>query len=194
MYTGHVAIALGARAARRDVPLWILVVAAQGPDWVERLLGDMRWYESAQLWSHAFPGVLLAALGLAAVVALWKRSAGAGVLVLAVYLSHPILDLVTGYKPLWLGGPDLGLSLVQRAIPDLLIQGSLCVAGYFAYSRTLQGSRAHRALRLAPLVLLLSLQTLSDVVVAGRELRRRARPAAVATSGVGSREGVVGRR
>jgi hypothetical protein len=33
-----------------------------------------------------------------------------------VYLSHPVLDYVTGNKPLWLGGPSMGLGVIQRPV------------------------------------------------------------------------------
>jgi hypothetical protein len=36
--------------------------------------------------------------------------------VMMVYLSHPVLDYVTGNKPLWLGGPSMGLGVIQRPV------------------------------------------------------------------------------
>src|SRR4030095_6405796 len=104
MYTGHVAVALAARATRRDLPLWVLVVAAQGCDWAEALFD----IAGARTASRLCRFVVLAALAAGVLVALWKRSFGAALLVATVYLSHPVADLVTGYKPLWLGGPRVG--------------------------------------------------------------------------------------
>jgi hypothetical protein len=47
---------------------------------------------------------------------LWKRSVSAAATVMMVYLSHPMLDYVTGNKPLWLGGPSMGLGVIQRPV------------------------------------------------------------------------------
>jgi hypothetical protein len=168
MYTGHVAVALAARATRRDLPLWVLVVAAQGCDWAEALLDIAGAGTASSLWSHAFPFVVLAALAAGVLVALWKRSFGAALLVAAVYLSHPVADLVTGYKPLWLGGPPLGLHFIQRPVADLIVQASLCVIGWAIYVRSLPPSRPRRLLTSAPLALLLSFQAMSDLVLYAR--------------------------
>lgn len=175
MYTGHVAIALGARAARDDLPLWVLVAAAQGCDWVEVACDAVGARSNSGVWSHAYPFVLVAACTAALLVGVWKRSASAGLIVLAVYLSHPLADLVTGYKPLWVGGPPVGLHFIDRPLADLLVQGSACVIGWALYARTLRQSRARRSLLIAPLVALLTLQGISDAILYGRQVLRRHR-------------------
>ena len=172
MYTGHVAIALGARAARDDLPLWVLVAAAQGCDWVEVVFDAVGARSNSGVWSHAYPFVLLAACAAALLVGAWKRSVSAGLIVLAVYLSHPFADLVTGYKPLWLGGPPVGLHFIDRPLADFVVQGSACVIGWAVYTRTLRGSPARRALLIAPLAALLALQGISDVIVYARKVLR----------------------
>ena len=164
MYTGHVAVALAARATRRDLPLWVLVAAAQGCDWVEVVFDVAGAGADSSVWSHAFPFVALAALAVGALVAVWKRSLGATLLVVAVYLSHPIADLATGYKPLWLGGPPVGLHFITRPVADLVVQGSLCVIGWVIYLRSLPPHR-WRLLTFAPLGLVLSFQAVSDLVL-----------------------------
>jgi hypothetical protein len=171
MYTGHVAIALGVRGARRDLPLWILVAASQACDWVEVLIDAAGGRAHAELWSHAFPFVMVPAAIFAIAVGAWKRSLGAAAVLLAVYLSHPAADLVTGYKPLWLGGPDVGLHYINRPIADFVTQATVCVLGYALYRRSLPAVRARRLLTLAPLAVLLALQALSDFIV---YVRRRA--------------------
>src|SRR5215207_5190368 len=113
MYTGHVAIALGVRGVRRDLPLWVLVLAAQACDWVELIVHPFTWRTVTEVYSHAYPFIIGPAVAVAVAVWFWKRSASAAVTVLLVYLSHSLADYVTGYKPLWLGGPDLGLRVIQ---------------------------------------------------------------------------------
>jgi membrane-bound metal-dependent hydrolase YbcI (DUF457 family) len=165
MYTGHVAIALAVRGARRDLPLWVVVLAAQAPDWVELIFGGRGTRASAELWSHAFPFVLVGAGAAAIFVRLWTRSSGLALVTFAVYLSHPLADLVTGYKPLWLGGPPVGLQFIDRPVPDFLVQGSLCIAGWLLYRRSLPPHVRRRVIAAAPLVTLLAVQAASDFVV-----------------------------
>jgi hypothetical protein len=165
MYTGHVAIALAARGVRRELPLWVAVLTSQAPDWIEAVCGGLGAGASAQLWSHAFPFVLLGAGAAASIVRLWTRSRGAALVAFAVYLSHPLADLVTGYKPLWLGGPPVGLWLIDRPVPDFVVQSALCVLGWLLYRRSLPAHVRGRVIAAAPLVTLLVLQGVSDLVV-----------------------------
>ena len=169
MYTGHVAIALAARGVRRDLPVWVAVLAAQAPDWVEVICAGLGARASAQLWSHAFPFVLLGAAAAAILVRLRTRSPGAALATFAVYLSHPLADLVTGYKPLWLGGPPLGLWFIDRPVSDFVVQSSLCVLGWLVYRRSLPPHVRRRLMAAAPLVALLALQGVSDLVVLVRK-------------------------
>ena len=165
MYTGHVAIALAARGTHRDLPLWVLVASAQACDWVEILFDSSAGRVRSELWSHAYPFVLIAAGVAAVLVGIWKRSPRAALLVLAVYLSHPFADLVTGYKPLWAGGPPLGLRFIDRAVADFVVQSFFCIVGWAIYSRSLRLGAARRMLIVAPLVALIMLQSVSDLVV-----------------------------
>lgn len=169
MYTGHVAIALAVRGARRNLPLWVVVLAAQAPDWVELIFGARGTRASAELWSHAFPFVLVGAGAAAIFVRLWTRSSSLALVTFAVYLSHPLADLVTGYKPLWLGGPPVGLQFIDRPVPDFLVRGSLCIAGWLLYRRSLPPHVRRRVIAAAPLVTLLVVQAASDFVVLVRK-------------------------
>jgi hypothetical protein len=177
LYTGQVAIALAARGVRRDVPLWILVLASQGCDWVEMVVHRMTPRSMPDVYSHAVPFVLIPAIVFAAVVWAWKRSLGAAIAMLAVYLSHPIADLVTGIKPLWLGGPNIGLGLIHNPLADLAAQAVLCAACAMVYSRSLSQSRHRLVAAGAPLAFLLSLQSAGDGARLGFRLRRQHRTA-----------------
>ncbi len=174
MYTGHVAIALAARRLRTDLPLIVLVFASQACDWVEIVARLFVSRALAEVYSHAFPFILLAASAVAVLVWLRLRSVGAALTVMAVYLSHAAADYVTGLKPLWSGGPSVGLQLVERPVADFFVQASLCVVGVALYSRSFPAGRARlRRLAIAlPLVLLISLQALADVVLEVIRLRR----------------------
>ena len=35
MYAGHLGFALGAYSFRRTIPLWLILIAAQLPDWLD---------------------------------------------------------------------------------------------------------------------------------------------------------------
>jgi hypothetical protein len=172
MYTGHVAIALGVRGMRRDVPLWALVLTAQACDWVELLVHPFTPRTSTDVYSHAYPFVLVAAAAVTAAVWLWKRSAAAAITVLLVYLSHPAADYVTGYKPLWLGGANVGFHVIRWPAIDFLVQGFVCLIGFALYWRSLPAPRRRHLSALLPLVLLLTLQGLSDLRIGSIRSRR----------------------
>jgi hypothetical protein len=172
MYTGHVAIALAARGVRCDVPLWVLVLATQASDWVELIVHPFTPRTVTEVYSHAYPFVLVAAVVVAASVWLWKRSVSAAVTVLLVYLSHPLADYVTGNKPLWSGGPSLGLRVIERPALDFAVQALVCVLGFAVYWRSLPPTRRRRMLSVTPLVVLLVLQGLSDLRLTSNRRRR----------------------
>lgn len=165
MYTGHVALALGARGIRRDLPLWALVLAAQGADWIELALRPFTTRPRWELWSHAVPAVVIAALVAAFGTWVWKRSVGAAATILLIYLSHPVADLATGFKPLWPGGVPAGLLLIEHARVDFAVQGALCVLGWVVYLRSLTETQRRRVSVVLPLAALLVLQATADTVL-----------------------------
>ena len=194
MYTGHVAVALAVRGVRRDVPLWVLVLATQACDWVELIAHPFIWRTGTEeVYSHAYPFVIAAALVVAAAVWLWKRSVSAAATVMAVYLSHPLLDYVTGNKPLWLGGPNMGLEFIRRPAADFVVQGLVCVLGCAIYWRSLPATRRRHVSAVAPLLLLLALQGMSYLRLEWNK-RRRERRCPPLESGIGNRESGIGNR
>ena len=149
MYAGHVAVALAARRFVRT-PLWVLVLAAQGPDWGDaaaELSGGTVARESA--WSPH--GLLPVALGavLAAVVA--ARTSGRGwrargaLVAAACYASHWLCDLCTGYKPTWPGGPIVGYGLFDRPRLDFALEVIVVLAGWVVWRGSLPGRDAGAA-------------------------------------------------
>lgn len=138
MYAGHVGAALGARALRRTVPIWLLVVAAQLPDWMDAgacTLGLPRG--PGALYTHGFGAVGIAAATMALLFATWTRDARGALVLALLVLSHWPLDFVTGLKPTWSGGPVVGLDLYSRPGADVLVEGAVIVAGWLVYRRTL---------------------------------------------------------
>jgi hypothetical protein len=55
----------------------------------------------------------------------------------SVVLSHILLDLITGYKPTWSGGPIIGLGLYRQPAADLAIESTVILIGVVLYQRTL---------------------------------------------------------
>jgi len=175
MYTGHVALALGVRGMRDDLPLWTLILVSQACDWVEILAYPVTPRALPDLYSHAFPFVVVGGITAAAAVWLWKRSARAAAIALVLYLSHPLADFVTGVKPLWLGGPPVGLGFVQRPVADFVTQAMVCALGVAVYRRSLPPARRRQVAAAAPLVLLLVLQGMSDLRLEWVKRRREHR-------------------
>ena len=175
MYTGHVAIALAVRGVRDDLPLWTLIAVSQACDWLEFFVHPLTPRTQPDLYSHAFPFVVMGAAVAAAVVWLWKRSSRAAAITFAVYLSHPLADYFTGFKPLWLGGPSVGLGLVAQPGADFIVQAIVCALGFGVYYRSLPQSRRRQIVAAAPLVLLLALQGVSDLRLEWVKRRREHR-------------------
>jgi hypothetical protein len=130
VYIGHIGVALAARGARTRVPLALLLVAAQAPDWIALAVGALGVRDPMELWSHS---VFAVAAGVSALGAtyLWRSRdrAGAGLLC-AVYLSHPLLDLLTGRKPPWLGARPLGACLYHAPALDFGVEAAVLVVGW----------------------------------------------------------------
>lgn len=172
MYIGHVAVALAAVHVRREAPLWILIVASQWPDWVQLFLEALGAW-NAQLYSHSIPAVLAGSLLFALVFLRWSGDVRGAMLVAAMYLTHPVLDLVTGLKPLWPGGPLIGANWYDQPVKDFVLEVALLLLGWLTYRATI-GARRRERLVWVLLVALAGCQALLD---AGQQLRlmRRAR-------------------
>jgi membrane-bound metal-dependent hydrolase YbcI (DUF457 family) len=141
MYIGHVGAALVAKRVRTSIGLFALLVATYAPDWVDTALCLTGDYDPDRMISHTIPAVVLLALVGFALYGLKTRD-WTGALVLAgVILSHMLLDWITGYKPLWAGGPMIGLSLYDRPLVDFFAEGVVIVTGAVLYGQTLPPRR-----------------------------------------------------
>jgi hypothetical protein len=145
MYTGHLAVALAARRGPTRVPIVLLLLAAQGPDWIELVLTRFLTVADGQFYSHSLFPIAVGAAALSAGYALWSRDWSGAALLAGVYLTHPILDLVTSAKPLWAGGPALGACLYNRPPLDFVVECVVLLVGWWVYRGGLGSRRSSRA-------------------------------------------------
>jgi hypothetical protein len=175
MYVGHIGIALGARSLRRDVPLWLLVLAAQGCDWLDVLFGQLLRVEDKSLWTHSIPSVAVGAVAIAVVALVLTRSRGAAVLVGCVWVSHVLVDYLTGYKPLFFDGRVFGLGLYARPAIDFALEAALIAIGWWMFRTSAPPARRGDPVLGALLVALLGLQLIADTAFAVRGALRARR-------------------
>jgi hypothetical protein len=162
MVTGHLATAYLARSRWPRAALLPLLVASIIPDLADFALpqGD-QCRTSCELYTHAMPAVFV--LAAAAGVLAWEiyhRRATTN-LVIGLVLLHVVMDLVTGFKPYWPGGPNLGLHLYTRPPADFALEAVLVVIGWIVLRRTPSAPRA--AVHPAARVVLLAAQAGMDL-------------------------------
>lgn len=165
MTTGHLGIALGARKLEDTAPLWLLLAAAELPDWADA--GACVVHGAAPVPRGMYTHSVLAIIALAAIAALVCRMVprlrGGALVVALLVVSHILADYLTGLKPTWPGGPMIGFELYAHPIIESAIEGAVVLAGWLAYRDTLAPD-VRRSWRAAlPLGFLLALQ---GVVVA----------------------------
>lgn len=164
MYAGHIGVAIGAHGLRRAVPLWLLIVASQLPDWADAALclSGIR-PEVPGMYSHSLPAIfVLGAVAAAAFFAV-RRDRGGMLLVAAVVLSHALMDYVTGIKPLWPGAGMIGLQLYHVPVIDFAIESVVVIAGWLLYRTTLDRERRTSAPVFTLLGALLAAQLAADI-------------------------------
>jgi hypothetical protein len=164
MYAGHLGFALGTYSFRRTLPLWLVLVAAQLPDWfdVGMCLAN-RHRGPYGLYTHGIHVVAGAALLLAAIYTLVRRDAIGGGVLAATVASHYALDYLTGIKPTWPGGPIIGLQLYSRPLADLLLEAATIFIGWLLYRRTLPHHARSDGMVYAVLFSLLALQIIAGL-------------------------------
>lgn len=141
MITGHLGVAAAARSRWPLVSLLWLLPASIAPDLLDvgyALAGICSPYG---LYSHTIPAAVLTAAVLGGVAFLATGSRTVGLVSAAVVLAHLPLDLVTGYKIYWPGGPLMGLHLYERPLADFLVEAPIVLAGWWALRRTGRGPR-----------------------------------------------------
>ncbi len=166
MLTGHVAVAIGAHGIRSTVPLWLLIIASQLPDWADAALciGGIR-SSTPGLYSHALLPVAILATVAAAAYFLWRRDAAGGLMIAAVVVTHLLGDYVTGLKPTWEGGPVMGLNLYARPAVDFVFEAAVLTAGWLLYQRSFPAGRRYSRDVAMVFIALLVIQAAADIAI-----------------------------
>lgn len=139
MYAGHAAIALLVKGVRPRIPLAVLVPVAFAPDWVEYVLDALGQHDRAL--SHSLVSVGIGAIAVGLLYWLWRRMPGDAVAVALTYVSHWAADFITGIKPTWPGGPEVGLMLYRFPIADVVLESIVIALCSIAYLRSLPSDR-----------------------------------------------------
>jgi hypothetical protein len=139
--TGHLGVAAAARGRWPAVPLLWLLPVAIAPDLLDVAYALAGVCSPYGLYSHTIPAAALTAAVLGGGAFLATGSRVAGLVTAAVVLAHLPLDLVTGRKIFWPGGPLLGLALYQRPLLDFLAEVPIALGGWWMLRRSGRGPR-----------------------------------------------------
>lgn len=142
MVTGHLSVAFLAKARWPRAALVALLVATVLPDLADFVLPQgNQCRTSCELYTHAVPAVLvLAALLSALAWKIWHRRVTA-LLAGALVVLHVACDLLTGFKPFWLGGPSTGLGLYQYPAADFALEATMSIVGWLVLRRSADAPR-----------------------------------------------------
>jgi hypothetical protein len=167
VYAGHVGIAIGAKGLRKTIPLWLLIVASQLPDWADAslCLANIRT-PIPGMYSHSLPAIGILALAAAAAYCVIERDVAGIILVIAVVVSHAAGDYLTGLKPTWSGGPVIGLELYHRPVIDFLVESAVILGGWLLYRRSLPLDRRYSRQAFEMIAVLIVIQAGADVFMA----------------------------
>ena len=166
MLTGHVAVAMGTYGIRRTIPLWLLIIASQLPDWADASICTMGITSPVPgLYSHSFIAIGLMSAGAFAVSYFLSRDARGSLLAGALVLSHAFGDYVTGWKPTWAGGPMIGMELYRRPALDFVFETLVIVAGWLVYQRSFEAERRYSRDLIALLLVLIAIQAGGNILM-----------------------------
>jgi membrane-bound metal-dependent hydrolase YbcI (DUF457 family) len=167
MYAGHVGFGLGAYSFRKTIPLWLILIAAQIPDWLDAgyCIANVARGPSG-LYSHGFIPVGAAAVVCAVLAYALTRDVASALIVALVVGSHWGLDYFTGIKPTWPGGPIVGMGLYARPLADFVLESVTIIAGWLLYRRTLPRQARNTTWTYAILFSLCALQVLAGAAFA----------------------------
>lgn len=152
MFVGHLAVALGAKRAAPDVNLgWLMagvtaldlvwpIFVLLGIEHVSIVAGATAFNPlvfDSYPWSHSLVMAVVWGLVLAA-IGRWRQLRAPAVLLVALVVSHWVLDFVTHAPdmPLWPGNsPRFGLGLWNSIPLTLVIEGAMWLAAIAVYLR-----------------------------------------------------------
>jgi len=144
VYAGHAALALLAKGIRPRISLAVLVPVAFGPDWIGWILSATG--RDPRVLSHSLVSVAICATIVALVYWSFTREPVDACFVWLTYASHWPADFLTGWKPTWPGGPDVGLLIYDNPVLDMLVESSLVVLCWLVYRRSLPRENRNRRL------------------------------------------------
>jgi hypothetical protein len=148
MYAGHAALAVFVKSIRPRIPMAVLVPIAFAPDWIDWFLTFRPM--DARMPSHGLISIAIGSTSAALIYWLATRRPVDALWLGLLYVSHWFADLITGLKPTWPGGPDIGLMLYGRPKADVLIESIVIVCAAWAYQRSIApASRSRRRLAFA---------------------------------------------
>ncbi|HEV8409916.1 MAG TPA: hypothetical protein VGQ30_05360 [Gemmatimonadaceae bacterium] len=187
MIVGHVGIAMGARALRRDVPLAWLLAASIAPDAVNIAESMSRLCNPDGLYSHSLPAIAILTLVLSIAAFVHLRNGSAAVMVGFMVVLHLLVDYLTGEKLLWAHGPLIGFNLYRWPAFDFAFEAPVIAAGWWMLRRA--GTDPRWITSWAALAILIAIQgefnlSQSNSVWRGRRscrVRRTVRPGAAHT-------------
>ena len=156
MYAGHAAIALLVKGIRPRIPLAVLVPAAFAPDWIE-WVSDALGHQNRNI-SHSLVSVALGATLVGLVYWAVRRTPADAFAVALTYVSHWPADFITGIKPTWPGGPQVGLLLYLHPVADVLLESAVIVLCSVIYLRSVPANARRRPARLLVPAGLIALQ------------------------------------
>lgn len=164
MYGGHIGIALAGKGLRPTIPLWVLLLATQLPDWTDAAVCAAGISSPPSgILSHSLPAVAVLGGLLAILYYGAARDAAAAAVVGLIVVSHAVADYATGLKPTWPGGPWIGLQLYQQPAIDFVIEAIVIVIGWLVYGRSLSVDRRRSSPIILMLIALLLLQLAASV-------------------------------
>lgn len=144
MYAGHAALATLAKGRKPRIPIALLVPVAFAPDWIE-WVGDALGHHDKML-SHSIVSVGIGATLAAVIYWLASRRVAEASVVWLTYASHWPADFITGIKPTWPGGPQVGLMLYSHVLADVVVECALIALCFFFYRRSLAPEARRRAI------------------------------------------------
>ena len=157
MFVGHAALALFAKTRRPRIAVALLVPVAFGPDWVQWVL-ELFNRNNREL-SHSLPAVFAYALAAAVAYRVVARAPLADAATVALlWTSHWPADFITGTKPTWPGGPNVGLLLYEHPFSDIAVESAMTVLCWLAYRAMLPAERRNAGIVWTMLAGLIAMQ------------------------------------
>jgi hypothetical protein len=144
VYAGHAALALVTKAARPRIPMAVLIPVSFAPDWLQWLFLELG--SRNREYSHSIIAVVGFAILSAIAYYFYSQQSADSIAVGLTYLSHWFADLITGIKPTWPGGPEIGLQLYSHIGADVALECAIVVIAWLAYRQSLPPSSRRRAI------------------------------------------------